>query len=310
LGRVVTPGKQFVLHAAAGSAFPFRLSGKAAFPSCSATQPLAVKDGIDPGNGNHGLGGIRELRIVPHRWRRNAAGIEKERVVSIRHLALGEVKGVDPNPVRRALVILARSRTHPKPSGRNQHPARRAGTLGGICLAENCHLPDPEPSIGRNREELTVKKLEFEVKLDGAEGTEGAALTPPFDIQEVFKTRGRVPVRGTINGFPFRSSLMPMGGSHRMVVNKTIRDGAGVKAGDTVSVQMERDEAERVVEVPLPLRKALARSRAAQANWAKLSCTHRKEIARSITEAKKEETRARRLEKAIDILKTGKKWTG
>jgi hypothetical protein len=155
-----------------------------------------------------------------------------------------------------------------------------------------------------------VKKLKFKVKLDGAEGTEAAALTPPFDILEVFQTRGRVPVRGTINGFPFRSSLMPMGGRHRMVVNKTIRDGARVKAGDTVSVQMERDEAERVVEAPLPLAKALAKSKAAQANWAKLSYTHQKEIARSIREAKKEETRARRLEKAIDILKTGKKWTG
>jgi hypothetical protein len=149
-----------------------------------------------------------------------------------------------------------------------------------------------------------VKKLEFRVKLEGTKGTQFAALTPPFDIQEVFQTRGRVPVRGTINGFPFRSSLMPMGGCHRMAVNQTIRDGARVKAGDTVTVQMERDEEERVVEVPPPLRKALAKSQAARANWARLSYTHQKEIARSIREAKKEETRARRLEKAIDILKT------
>jgi Domain of unknown function (DUF1905)/Bacteriocin-protection, YdeI or OmpD-Associated len=155
-----------------------------------------------------------------------------------------------------------------------------------------------------------LKKLEFKVKLDGVEGTEWASLTPPFDIQEVFQTRGRVPVRGTINTFPFRSSLMPMGGCHRMVINKTIRDGARVKAGDTVTVQMERDVAERVVEAPPLLRKALAKSKAAQTNWAKLSYTHQKEIARSITDAKKEETRARRLEKAIDILKTGKRWTG
>ena len=71
-----------------------------------------------------------------------------------------------------------------------------------------------------------------------------------------------------------------------------------------------RDVAERVLEVPLPLEKALAKSKAARANWARLSYTHQKEMARSITEAKKEETRARRLEKVIDILKTGKKWTG
>lgn len=155
-----------------------------------------------------------------------------------------------------------------------------------------------------------MKKLEFQVKLDGQKGSEVAALTPPFDVQEVFGTRARVPVIGTINGFPFRSSLMPMGGCHRMVVNKSIRDGAGVKAGDTVKVVMERDEAEREVEVPALLKKELAKRKAAQANWSKYSFTHQKEMARSITEAKQEETRARRLAKVMDILKSGKKWTG
>jgi hypothetical protein len=155
-----------------------------------------------------------------------------------------------------------------------------------------------------------LKTLEFKVKLDGTKGTEWASLTPPFDIQEVFETRGRVPVRGTINGFLFRSSLMPTGGCHRLVVNKTIRDGALVKAGDTVIVQMERDVAERAVEVPLPLRKALAKSQAPRANWAGFSYTDQKEIARSTTDAKKEETRVRRLKKVIDILQAGTKWTG
>ncbi len=117
-------------------------------------------------------------------------------------------------------------------------------------------------------------------------------------------------MRGTINGFPFRTSLMPMGGCHGMAVNKTMRDGAGVEAGDTVSIVMERDEAERVVEVPPLLKKELAKSKTAQANWKKLSYTHQKEIALSIREAKQEETRVRRLAKAMNILKTGKKWTG
>jgi uncharacterized protein YdeI (YjbR/CyaY-like superfamily) len=95
-----------------------------------------------------------------------------------------------------------------------------------------------------------------------------------------------------------------------MVVNKAIRDGAGVKAGDTVSVVMERDEEERVVEVPPPLKKLLATSKAAQANWEKQSFTNKKEMARSITEVKKEVTRGRRLAKVMDVLKNGKKWSG
>jgi uncharacterized protein YdeI (YjbR/CyaY-like superfamily) len=95
-----------------------------------------------------------------------------------------------------------------------------------------------------------------------------------------------------------------------MAVNKTMRDGAGVGAGDAVSIVMERDEAERIVEIPPLLKKQLAKSKTAQGNWQKLSFTNQKEVARSICRAKREETRARRLAKVMDILKTGKKWTG
>jgi len=155
-----------------------------------------------------------------------------------------------------------------------------------------------------------MKKLEFSVKLEGKAGSSVAWMNAPFDVPQLFGTRARVPVRGTINGFPFRSSLMPMGGCHGMAVNKAMRDGAGIKAGDTVSVVMERDHVERSVEVPPALQKELAKNKTAKANWEKLSFTNQKEIALSISGAKQEETRARRLAKAVDILKTGKKWTG
>jgi uncharacterized protein YdeI (YjbR/CyaY-like superfamily) len=83
-----------------------------------------------------------------------------------------------------------------------------------------------------------------------------------------------------------------------------------VKEGDVVRVVMQRDGEERTVEPPPQLKKALAKSKTAQANWEKMSFTNKKEIARSITEAKQEETRTRRLAKAMDILRSGKKWTG
>jgi uncharacterized protein YdeI (YjbR/CyaY-like superfamily) len=89
-----------------------------------------------------------------------------------------------------------------------------------------------------------------------------------------------------------------------------MRDGAKVGAGDMVDVVMERDEAERVVAVPPLLKKELAKNKTAQANWKKLAYTHQKEIALSISGAKQEETRVRRLAKAMNILKTGKKWSG
>ena len=157
---------------------------------------------------------------------------------------------------------------------------------------------------------MAKEKLRFKVKIEGREAGAVAAITPPVDVPEIFGTRARVPVRGTINGFPFRSSLMPMGGCHMMPVNRTLREGAGVKPGDTVEVVMERDEEERTVEAPAMLKKALARSKAARANWEKLAFTHKKEMVVWIEGAKQEETRARRLAKVVQVLEEGKKWTG
>ena len=154
-----------------------------------------------------------------------------------------------------------------------------------------------------------MKKLKFKVELDGMENSSVAALVAPFDVKKVFGTIARVPVRGTINGSPFRSSLMPMGSCHRMVVNQAMRAGAGIKAGDTVQVVMERDAAPRVVAIPAVLKQALARSSAAHANWEKYSFTNQKEMALAITGAKREETLARRLARIMDIVKNDKKWT-
>jgi uncharacterized protein YdeI (YjbR/CyaY-like superfamily) len=67
---------------------------------------------------------------------------------------------------------------------------------------------------------------------------------------------------------------------------------------------------ERTVEAPPELKKELAKSKKAQERWEKLSFTHKKEMARSITEAKQEETKKRRLAKVMQVLKTGAKWTG
>ncbi len=158
--------------------------------------------------------------------------------------------------------------------------------------------------------EMAKQKLRFKAKIEGKEAGVVAAITPPVDVPEFFGTRARVPVRGTINGFPFRSSLMPMGGCHMMPVNKTLRDGAGAKPGDTVEIVMERDEEARTVETPPLLKKAFTKNKTAKANWEKLAYTHKKEIAVWIEGAKQEETRARRLSKVMQVLKAGTKWMG
>jgi hypothetical protein len=157
---------------------------------------------------------------------------------------------------------------------------------------------------------MAKQELRFKAKIEGKEAGVVAAITPPVDVPEFFGTRARVPVRGTINGFPFRSSLMPCGDRRMMPVNKALCQGAGVTPGDTVEVVMERDEEESTVEAPPALKKALAKNKAAKANWEKLAFTHKKEMAVSIEGAKQETTRERRLAKVMQVLETGTKWTG
>jgi len=157
---------------------------------------------------------------------------------------------------------------------------------------------------------MPPKKLRFRVKIEGKEASVVSAITPPVDVPGTFGTRSRVPVRGTINRFPFRSSLMPMGGCHMMPVNKTLCKGAGVAPGDIVDVVMEKDVEERTVVPPEELAKALKKSKIAQERWKILSFTHKKEMANAISEAKQEETKNRRLAKVMSVLETGAKWTG
>ncbi len=151
------------------------------------------------------------------------------------------------------------------------------------------------------------KPFRFKVKLLGMEGSEVAALKPPFDVPAAFGAKGRVPVKGTINGFPFRSSLMNMGEGHMMVVNREMRAGGKCRGGDTVEVVMQRDDEKRTVDVPPWLRKTIAADRKAKASWEKLSFTHQKEYVRAISGAKREETREKRLAQMMDDLRRGRR---
>jgi len=147
----------------------------------------------------------------------------------------------------------------------------------------------------------------FRVLLEKHENSEATGITIPFDVPAAFGTRARVPVRGTINKHPFRGTLFPMGGKYIFVVNKQLRAAANVQGGEIISVTLERDDEPRIITPPADLARALKANRAAQAAWDKLSYTHQKEHARAVEEAKRPETRVRRIEKAIAQLAEGKK---
>lgn len=125
----------------------------------------------------------------------------------------------------------------------------------------------------------------------------------PFDARRAFGSRGRVSVKGTINGFAFRTSIFPNGdGTHHMMVNKAMKEAANSRAGKTVRITMERDFKAQEVEVPTEIARALKKHKAAGAAFDRLTPSHRREHIRHVIDAKKPETRTRRIEKLIEML--------
>lgn len=148
-------------------------------------------------------------------------------------------------------------------------------------------------------------KRRFTVTLDAdASGKmETASITLPFDTRDVWG-KARVPVKVTINGYTWRSTVATMRGCQFIVVNASARAGAGVKAGDTVIVTIEPDTEKRDIAIPPELKRALGAQLAARLEG--LAFTHKKEYVNWYVEAKKEETRQRRVEKMKEMLTAGK----
>ena len=125
----------------------------------------------------------------------------------------------------------------------------------------------------------------------------------PFDVEQTFGSKARIPVAGTINGYAFENSLMPNGdGTHSMMVSKALQGGAKAGAGDLVTVIIDVDRSERVVPVPPELAQALATEPAADAAFQKLSTSHRREFAEWVASAKRPETRVSRAAKALPLV--------
>lgn len=115
--------------------------------------------------------------------------------------------------------------------------------------------------------------------------------------------RGRAPVAGVLNTFPIRTSVFPTGnGSHMMLVNKAMQKGAAVAVGDTVMLRLEVDTEPRQVTLSPDVKKALAASTAARSAFEAMPYSHQKEYLEYIDEARRPETRARRIAKTVETL--------
>jgi hypothetical protein len=141
--------------------------------------------------------------------------------------------------------------------------------------------------------------FQAELQLDGKSAT---GIEVPQEVIDGFNAGKKVAVTVEINGYSYRSSVGPYKGVNKLPVSAENRAGAGISAGDIVDVTLELDTAPRVVEVPDELAAALATDAAAQAAFAALSPSAQKAHIVSVTGAKTDETRERRIAKVLADL--------
>ncbi len=141
----------------------------------------------------------------------------------------------------------------------------------------------------------------FRTSLRGVDDSSGTYFAVPATVMRAFEGRIRVPVRVTINGVTWRTTICDMGLGPAIGVAAAVRKDAHVARGDRITVDVERDTDPRTVDVPADFAKAM---RAPERRvFDAMSYSHRKEYVMWIEDAKKPETRMRRIEKARSALR-------
>ena len=138
-------------------------------------------------------------------------------------------------------------------------------------------------------------------------GKTATGMSVPEEVVTALGAGKRPPVRVTINGYTYRTTVAPMGGEYLVGVSAEHRAAAGVAAGEQHDVDIELDTAPRDVEVPADLAGALSAYPDARAFFDGLTSSQKSAYTAWITEAKKDETRRVRVEKAVEMLREGRK---
>jgi hypothetical protein len=134
-------------------------------------------------------------------------------------------------------------------------------------------------------------------------GKTATGMRVPADVVTGLGSHKRPPVRVTINGYTYRTTVAVMGGEYLLPLSAENRAGAGVAAGDEVEVGIELDNEPRVVTVPADFAAALDGDAAAKQRFDALSYSNKSRHVIAIEQAKTAETRARRIEKALSTLR-------
>ena len=122
-----------------------------------------------------------------------------------------------------------------------------------------------------------------------------------FDPKPVFG-KVRAPVKVTLNGYTYRSTIADMGNGPCIPLRRSNREAAGLEGGEKLNLTLQLDEEKREVKPPAELVKALKAAPPAWDRWRELSYSHQREYVEAIDQAKKAETRARRIEGAVRMI--------
>jgi hypothetical protein len=148
--------------------------------------------------------------------------------------------------------------------------------------------------------------MTFETKIL-LHGKTATGIEVPPEVVESLGAGKKPPVRVTINGKTYRSTIASRGDRFLVGVSAENRELTGVAAGDQVEVDVELDSSPREVEVPADFAAALNPHREARAFFDGLTASQKKSFVTPIEQAKKPETRDRRIEKAVGALRAGRK---
>ena len=157
----------------------------------------------------------------------------------------------------------------------------------------------PLLSVGSH---IVAARFRTTVRLEGKTAT---MFEVPLDVKALFG-RKRPPVRVTINDHTYRSTIAVYDDRNYLPLNKHNRAAAGVEAGDEVEVTLELDDEPREVDVPQDFANALQQRPEAMRAFTGMSYSHQREYVEHILEAKRSETRLRRIERSIEKLCEGR----
>lgn len=151
-----------------------------------------------------------------------------------------------------------------------------------------------------------MAKVSFETTLIRPEGLgTGTFVVVPVDVRAVFG-RARPPVRVMLNGHTYRTTIARYGSESLIGIAREHREAAHVTAGDSVTIEVESDEDPRTVDLPADLATAIAADADVAERFDRMPYTHRLEYARWIDEARRPETRTRRIEAAVERIRASR----